>query len=104
MAYGFRCSRCGYQETDHTDASGSDLTKEQLKEKMEGYNFSLLSCRGFTYEAKDRKDVILMYFEDPRLSRPRDISIPSWFKNGVAKLEDAWLKRFPYGHLMVGCD
>ena len=63
MAYGFRCSLCGWQETNHTHGILDDDFDEQ--KRLEGYRYSLKSCPGFTYRQTEQRAVIREFLADP---------------------------------------
>lgn len=84
MAYGFRCAKCGFQDTSH-ETTGSDGNQTRIS----GYHYSLETCTGFKYKKEDEKIAIKAYLFDPikdfpdyLRKRAEETSRKEWIKRG----------------------
>lgn len=96
MAYGFRCAKCGYQETEHEIGVFDGYDGDSPR----GYRYSFKDCPGFVYSKKDETDVVNSYLGDvvgDRFTGPRDSDfVPERFRQRVKKLEKKYWRDLGY--------
>ncbi len=57
MAHSIPCKHCGWQETEHLDASF--LSEKEIKTRKRGFRLSLQQCGGVAdYQPKNKKDEV----------------------------------------------